>query len=212
MGIFRRRHQIEPWSAPDALESFYRIEGAARLGDQVRPWSQMKRRGATPGHFSHAPLLAPPLVGGLRQLSLFRHGKVALRLPDQKEAEGDAPGPPKAKTKAIAVPCAIDSADKLLISSPASMSKGTQLARPPKASAGRRGSPVCCSLAVARLRMGRDTGPRITDDMLSLSRLSRIDVAEVRPEPLRQLAPAGATCRPVRSCAKRTNRSNWPCP
>ena len=100
MGIFRRRHQIEPWSAPDALESFYRIEGAARLGDQVRPWSQMKRRGATPGHFSHAPLLAPPLVGGLRQLSPFSAPERSrFRLPYQKAAEGDAPSPPKAKTK-----------------------------------------------------------------------------------------------------------------
>lgn len=47
------------------------------------------------------------------------------------------------------------------------------------------------SPALARLRIRKDTGPRITDDMLALSGLPRINIAKMRPEPLGQLAEPG---------------------
>ena len=51
--------------------------------------------------------------------------------------------------------------------------------------------PVRYSLALIRLRIRKDSGPRITDDMLTLSDLARINIAKVRPEPLGQLAEPG---------------------
>jgi len=51
----------------------------------------------------------------------------------------------------------------------------------------------------------------IADDMLSLSGLPRINVAEMR-QSLLPAAPAGATCRQARSSAPRTRRPTKPCP